>query len=302
MTTSHPPRDRAGGARASAVGARALPVILLAALAACSGDGPATRDPGPDELNVIDSTDLNEVMLAVADPGEAVAHFERTSRARPNDPAVRRGLATSLMRADRAGEAVPVWRSLAADAAGTSEDRVSLAEALIRTGDWDGARAALDTVPPTHETARRYRLEAMAADAAQDWGRADSFYEIAAGLSPQPAGVLNNWGYSKLSRGAPEEGRSGCSCARWRSTPRSSPPRTTSRWPADRGGVYDLPLVPMTQTERAQLLHTLALSAVKSGDVATARALLRDAIETHPQHFEAATRALAALEQPSAAL
>ena len=301
MTTSHPPRDRAGGARASAVGARALPAILLMALAACSGDGPATRDPGPDELNVIDSTDLNEVMLAVADPGEAVAHFERTSRARPNDPAVRRGLATSLMRADRAGEAVPVWRSLAADAAGTSEDRVSLAEALIRTGDWDGARAALDTVPPTHETARRYRLEAMAADAAQDWGRADSFYEIAAGLSPQPAGVLNNWGYSKLSRGAPEEAER-LFLRALEVDPSLFTAKNNLALARGSRGVYDLPLVPMTQTERAQLLHTLALSAVKSGDVATARALLRDAIETHPQHFEAATRALAALEQPSAAL
>jgi hypothetical protein len=52
----------------------------------------------------------------------------------------------------------------------------------------------------------------------------------------------------------------------------------------------------MDQTERAQLLHTLALSAIKQGDVSTGKGLLRDAIDTHPQHFEAAVRSLEALE------
>jgi len=52
----------------------------------------------------------------------------------------------------------------------------------------------------------------------------------------------------------------------------------------------------MTQVERAQLLHTAALAAVKQGDVRIGKAMLQDAIETHPQHFEEAVRALAALE------
>jgi len=52
----------------------------------------------------------------------------------------------------------------------------------------------------------------------------------------------------------------------------------------------------MTQTEKAQLLYTLALSAIKQGDVSTGRALLVDSIETHPQHFDAAVRSLEALE------
>ena len=36
--------------------------------------------------------------------------------------------------------------------------------------------------------------------------------------------------------------------------------------------------------------------AIKQGDVNTGKELLRDAVETHPQHFETAARALAALE------
>ena len=54
--------------------------------------------------------------------------------------------------------------------------------------------------------------------------------------------------------------------------------------------------VPMTQIERAQLLHTLGLAAVKQGDVSIGKGLLREAIDTHPQHFEAAVRSLRALE------
>lgn len=54
--------------------------------------------------------------------------------------------------------------------------------------------------------------------------------------------------------------------------------------------------MPTTQTERAQLLYTMGLSAVKQGDTTIGKGLLRDAIETHPQHFEAAVRSLRALE------
>ena len=52
----------------------------------------------------------------------------------------------------------------------------------------------------------------------------------------------------------------------------------------------------MTQREHAELLYTAALSAIKQGDIATGKALLSEAISTHPQHFDAAVRSLEALE------
>jgi len=58
---------------------------------------------------------------------------------------------------------------------------------------------------------------------------------------------------------------------------------------------YELPLIEMTQIERAQLLHTMALAAIRQGDVAVGRSLLQEAIATHPQHFDAAVTALRAL-------
>jgi len=56
----------------------------------------------------------------------------------------------------------------------------------------------------------------------------------------------------------------------------------------------------MTQIERAQLLYTLALTAIKQSDLTIGKGLLQEAIETHPQHFEEAVRALRALEDDAA--
>ena len=61
-------------------------------------------------------------------------------------------------------------------------------------------------------------------------------------------------------------------------------------------GNYALPVIKTTQVERAQLLYTLGLSAIKQGDTTIGKGLLRDAIDTHPQHFEAAVSSLRALE------
>jgi hypothetical protein len=59
---------------------------------------------------------------------------------------------------------------------------------------------------------------------------------------------------------------------------------------------YDLPIVDMTQEERAQLFYTAGLAAVKQGDVAQGKQLLQQAVDTSPTFFEAASRSLKALE------
>ena len=248
---------------------------------------------------MIDESDLNQIMLAAADPAEAVAHFRRTAAENPGRIDLQRGLGESLVRAGRPEEAAAAWRAATALPGATDDDRVALAGALVRAGAWAEARAALDAVPPTHETFERYRLEAMVADSESRWDRADSFYETAAGLTTTPAGVLNNWGYSKLSRGdAP-----GAERLFLRALSHEPGLFTAKNNLALARGAqrrYDLPLVQMTQVERAQLLHTLGLAAVKQGDVATGRALLKEAVDTHPQHFEPAARALATLEAGAA--
>ncbi|MYM54869.1 tetratricopeptide repeat protein [Thalassovita mangrovi] len=246
-------------------------------------------------VNAIEDNNLSDIMLTVADAGEAVTYFQRASAENPEKLELKRGLAKSLVRAGRATEAVPVWRKVVKAPEATNDDRVDLAEALIRTGKWDEADEALDAIPPTFETFKRYRLEAMVADSNQEWDKADSFYEIAVGLTTRPASVLNNWGYSKLTRGDYAEAeRLFADAIRNDQTLFTAKNNIVLARGAQRN--YTLPVIPMEQTEKAQLLHTLGLSAVKQGDIQTAKSLLHEAIETHPQHFEAAVRSLQALE------
>jgi Flp pilus assembly protein TadD len=247
------------------------------------------------DVNVIDGTNLNEVMLSVSDPNEAVAYFQRTSASEPERVDLRRGLAISLIRARRNTEGVAAWARVVDHKDATSGDRVELADALIRNNEWDRAETVLNTIPPTYETFKRYRLEAMIADSNQQWDKADSFYETAVGLTTTPASVMNNWGYSKLTRGD----FSGAERLFTQAIQNDNELFTAkNNLVLARGaqGNYVLPVVPMTQVERAELLHSLALSAIKRGDVVTGKGLLREAIDTHPQHFEAASRSLKALE------
>ena len=246
-------------------------------------------------VNVIDESNLSDIMLTVGDPNEAVAYFQKTSLENPDRIDLKRGLARSHVRAGQAAQAVTVWGEVVAHPEGTLDDRVSLADALIRSNDWDRAAAELNKIPPTHETYERYRLEAMVADSKKAWKKADSFYEIAAGLTTKPAGVLNNWGFSKLSRkefGAAEK--------LFTQALTYDPALFTAKnnLVMSRGAQrkYDMPVIEMTQIERAELLYTLGLTAIKQGDITVGKGLLQNAVDTHPQHFEAAVRSLAALE------
>lgn len=272
-----------------------LSLCLAVAVSACQKSSENPVDETLKDLNVIDESNLSDIMLTVANPDEAVTYFRKSSNDNPDRIDLARGLAVSLVRARKYDEAVGAWRKVVAYGTSTNDDRVEFADALIRSGDWDGAEEELDRVPPTVETFKRYRLEAMVADSNQEWKRADSFYETAVGLTTEPSSVLNNWGFSKLSRGdfgASE--RMFNSALSYDSTLFTAKNNLVLARGAQRK--YDLPVVDMNQTERAQLLHTLALSAIKQGDIETGQALLQDAIDSHPQHFEAAVRSLRALE------
>ncbi|NHB78288.1 tetratricopeptide repeat protein [Rhodobacter calidifons] len=264
-------------------------------LSACQKNSDAQVQRALKDVNVVDETNLNEVMMTVADPNEAVSYFTRTLQQNPDRIDLMRGLARSLTRAQKPTEAAQVWRKAVAHKDSTPDDRVMLADALIRSNQWAEAKAELNQIPPTHETFDRYRLEAMVADSDRNWKKADSFYEIASGLTTTPAGVLNNWGFSKLTRGD-----AGGAEKLFTEALTYDPGLFTAKnnlvlaRAAQRK--YDLPVVRMTQVERAELLYSMALAAIKQGDVSVGKSLLNQAIETHPQHFEAAVRSLQALD------
>ena len=284
----------------SSIFVRKFPIFTLAlagtvALSACQKPFGGDVRRADTSVNAIDGTGISDVMLNAADPAEAVSYFSRSVGENPDRIDLRRGLAKSLIRAGENDAAVEAWKSVIEHEDSTNDDKVDYADALIRTGEWKEAEAQLDSVPPTHETYKRYRLEAMIADSNQEWKNADSFYQTAVGLTTRPSGVLNNWGYSKMTRGEYKEAEKLFAKA-ITYDPTLFTAKNNLVLARGAQGQYDLPVMEMTQTERAQLLYTLGLTAVKSGDVAIGKGLIKEAIDTHPQHFEAAVRSLRALE------
>lgn len=269
-------------------------LAVVALVSGCNQGMHAQTARAIDSVAEIDQRNMAEMMLAVADPAEGIQYFSQALQSDPGSTLHKRGLARSLMRAGRADDALPLWRDVINSPDATDEDRVHLAEAYIRANDWAQAEVTLNSIPPTYETYNRYRLEAMVADSREQWDRADSFYEIAAGLTAEPAGVLNNWGYSKLTRGD-HEGAEALFIDALRHDPGLFTAKNNLVLARAAQRQYELPLIEMTQTERAELLHSMALVAIRQGDTQTGAALLREAIATHPRHFEAAATALAAL-------
>ncbi len=276
-------------------------VILLCtasalSLAACNR-GPTTAEAARamKSVNVVDESNLSDIMLTVGDPSEAVAYFTKTLAENPDRLDLKRGLAKSLVRNKQPAEAAAVISQVIATPDGTNEDRVLLADALIRANNWDQAEAELAKIPPTFETFDRYRLEAMVADSNKSWKKADSFYETAIGMTTKPGNVLNNWGFSKLTRGD-YSGAEKLFTEAISYDPSLFTSKNNLVLARSAQRKYDLPVVAMSQTERAQLLYTAALSAIKQGDVSVGKGLLQDAIDTSPSYFEAAQRSLDALD------
>ncbi len=274
----------------------ALCLTGTVALSACGrGMSDAEVQRAVKDVNVIDESNLNDIMLTVGDPNEAVAYFQGALQKDPGRVDLMRGLAKSLVKAGKPTEAAQVWQKVVASPEGTNDDKVLLAEALIRANQWPEAKAVLGTVPPTHETYDRYRLEAMIADSEKNWKKADSFYEIASGLTTKPAGVLNNWGFSKLTRkDFPGAEKLFAEALTYEPTLFTAKNNLVLSRAAQRK--YDLPVVDMSQKERAELLYTMALAAIKQGDVSVGKGLLQQAIDTSPTYFDAAARSLAALD------
>ena len=73
--------------------------MALAGLVGCGALDNGKRPTLEGELDVIDATGLNDIMLTMANPEEAVAHFRAALIREPENPEFMRGLATSLVRA-----------------------------------------------------------------------------------------------------------------------------------------------------------------------------------------------------------
>ena len=269
-------------------------IALSIFLAGCTEmtDAEKNADLGP--VNAIDATGLNDIMLNLADPAEAVAFFRDSLAQSPDRIDLKKGYAQALTQNKQYAEAALIYEQLIDAGEADSEDRLNYADALVRNGAWEEARAQLNAIPPTIETFDRYFLEALVADHYKEWEKADNFYDIARGLTTRPAQVLNNWGISKLDRGKYKEAeklfKQAIAADSTMFTAKNNLVITLGKQ-----GVYRLPVIPMNDKERAILLYNLAREAIRNGDVDVARGLLADAIDIHPQHFAPAVSLLDSL-------
>ena len=269
-------------------------IALSIALTGCAEMTDAEKNAELGDINVIDATGLNDIMLNLADPGEAVSFFKSSLAAEPGRVDLKKGYAEALVRNQQYAEAALIYEELIEDGHADSDDRLNYADALVRNGAWEEARVQLNAIPPTVESFDRYFLEALVSDHNKEWEKADNFYDIARGLTTRPAQVLNNWGISKLERGEYSDAerlfKQAISSDSKMFTAKNNLVITLGKQ-----GIYRLPVIPMTDKERAILLYNLAREAIRNGDVDIARGLLADAIDIHPQHFEPAVSLLASL-------
>ena len=278
----------------------ALAAVLTGAplLAACTGDLPRTDVDGDaerkDNRNPLDESSINEIMLTVAGADEAVAYFRDALTSDPDSPSLRRGLARSLARAGRYAEARTVFRDLSETGQAMPRDHVEYALTLARLDLWPEAEAEAAKVPADYQSDRRTLLEALMADHRQDWAAADAAWERARALSPQPAAVLNNWGVSKMARGEFDAAERMFEQALVYDPSLFSAKNNL----AIANGLqrrYRLPVVTLTDEEKAVLLHNLGVIALRQGDREMAESLLQQSLDAHPAYYEPAAEKLSAL-------
>lgn len=273
--------------------------VTMAAVLAMSGflagcESPNDRED-PLAKNVIDEANLTDLLLTAGDPEEGVTYFQAALAKEPDRVDFRRGLAISLTRAKRYPEAGRVYEEMMSLGQAEPTDRLEYALVAARLDKWDDVKAVVADLPGGFNTGRRHMVEAMLADQQQNWPAADAAYARAETLSTNPANVLNNWGVSMMSRGdLPAAARTFEKALTYNARLFSA----KNNLAISRGlqGNYQLPVIPMTETEKAIILNNLGVIALKKDEKRIAKGLFAAAVEAHPQHYETAASRLASLE------
>ncbi|MEO0822875.1 MAG: tetratricopeptide repeat protein [Pseudomonadota bacterium] len=267
--------------------------ITAALTAGCTESIKEKEDPLAGDI--IDEVNLSQLMLTVGDPKSAVSYFEKAMAREPERADFRRNLARSYAKAQRFPEASRTYQELMALQQDEPSDRLDYAYVAIRLDRWDDATALAGSLPESLDTPRRHLLDAMVADHTKDWETADAAYARAEQQSPNPAETLNNWGVSLMSRGELAEASKTFEKAVSYDSRLFSAKNNLA---ISRGlrGDYRIPVVPMTEEERAIIYHNLGVIALRKGDTRTARGLFAAAVDHHPRHYQQAADRLAQLD------
>ncbi len=269
-----------------------LGAAVAAGLTACES---VSEKQDPLASSVIDEANLNDLMLTAGSPETAVEYFEQSLAREPDRADFRRGLAVSYARAKRFNEAARVYQELITLNQDEPVDRLEYAYVAIHLDRWDDVGTLSASFPDSLQTPRRYLVDAMVADQRSDWAAADAAYARAEKLSARPASVLNNWGVSQMGRGdLAAAGKTFERAISYDSTLFNA----KNNLAIVRGlqGDFTVPVVPLSDSERAILLNNLGIIAMRKGEDSIAKGLFAAAVESSPQHYQGAADRLAALE------
>lgn len=272
-------------------------LAAVASAAVLAGCAQSANNPAVDPLakNVIDDAGLSNLLLTAGDPEQAVTYFAQASAEEPERADLRRGLAVSLARAGRYPESARVYQELDSLGQASPVDLLEYGFVAVRLQRWDDAEALEARLPGGLNSSRRHVFAGILADNRKDWEGADAAYNQAEVLTTNPARVLNNWGVSKMSRGAFEEAERLFERALSYDSRLFSAKNNLA---IARGlqGNYQPPIVPMTDRERATILNNLGVIAMRRNEPQIAKGLFAAAVDTHPQHYQGAADKLASLE------
>ncbi len=109
-------------------------------------------------------------------------------------------------------------------------------------------------------------MVAMLADQSSDWPKADKAYERARRLTSAPANILNNWGVSRMSR-KEYDAASRLFVKALAYNPRLFNARNNLAVSRTLEGEHRLPLVTLSEEERATLLHNVGVIALRRGHI-----------------------------------
>ncbi|MEM6971351.1 MAG: tetratricopeptide repeat protein [Pseudomonadota bacterium] len=269
--------------------------LALAALTLAGCQTSVSEKEDPLGADVIQDAKLTDLLLQSGDPGAAVIYFENAVAREPESNDLRRKLARAYTRAKRLPEAARTYQELQAVGGAGAQDRLDYAFIAVRLGRFEDARALSSTLPPTLETPRRFLLDALLADEAEEWESADIAYAKAEQLATAPFDVLNNWGVSLMNRGELKRAETVLERA---VSYNSAEFNAKNNLAIARGlrGEYRLPLVPMSAEERAVISFNLGQIALKNGQARIARGLFAQAVDLHPRYYEAAADQLAQMQ------
>lgn len=270
--------------------------LALITLAGCAGsyNSPEVLPPPGTGGNLIDAASLNELMLTVSDPEDAVTYFSRALTEEPGRADFRRGQALALARARRHAEAADAFAALERDGIADDETRIEQANSLARLERRDEAQQVMARVSGRADSARRYLIDAMLADEQGDWAAADRAYDQAKERAVNPSSVLNNHGVSMMSRGNNEAAEKLFTDA-LAYDPNLFNAKNNLAVSRALQGEYRLPMVAMSGEERAVLLHNIGVIALRRGDRGQAKGLFAMAVEANPKYYPEAAEKLAAL-------